>query len=393
MPPKKLHTLHPNDTGNDSALLALFYGVPPVTRTVLLLFSVVTSIVALQLIPTGYLIYSWSDTFKHFQLWRILTSSLILPLQITNLLMELYNFYSRSIDLEQNRFLISSSTNPSIDYAYYIAVSMVSIAISSSLVVGRQYSFVLSSPFTTCITCTWAIDNANKKILYYGIIPVYGKYLPLIQLVTSFIFDQNGFYVCLTGLSTSYLFACLDTGSWGPIWGWLRGKQPNYGIAPAGKFGAPVWFIHLYQACFGEQEIYGVMRSDGYVKRNSKKKSTFKSTFASLTKGGGQRLGSLDETQGKKAENKDVTKKGKAGGVNKVEAEATTKLKRLSPTEEREKRVAALLQRRKLQEEEEKNKLEKEHRGTEILATAVETTNKEDVHSTKNSKKVPEEKK
>lgn len=70
---------------------------------------------------------------------------------------------------------------------------------TATVLYGSEYPFVLTSGFITCITYTWSIDNANVKIMFYGLIPVWGKYFPLIQLFISFVFNEGNFVISLIG--------------------------------------------------------------------------------------------------------------------------------------------------------------------------------------------------
>jgi len=259
MPPRNVHTLGSGDSRRSSAntsttsnptFRTIWDSIPPVTRAILLLLCSVTSAYVLQLVHFGYLIFQWNETFKHFQLWRMVTSCMILPPQAMPALLEIYNIFTRSAQLENEHFFITSIANPSIDYTFYICFCILSIVNVSAIVFGVSASMLLTSAFTSCLTFTWAVDNANTKILFYGIVPVYGKYYPLITLATSFIFGEGNFFISLIGIFVGYIFLCLDTHTFGPIWGFITKKHSSYGRAPGGSLCAPHWFIYLYEIIF-----------------------------------------------------------------------------------------------------------------------------------------------
>lgn len=258
--PRNVRTLHGNGgrNGNGDVMgpKQLWLSIPPVTRT-LLTFSIVMTIVArLQFISPMYFIYMWSWTFKKFQIWRLVTSCLILSPQAMPALMELYTLYDRSTQLEQVHFGpgLSNRQGPmvSLHYVYYLCFCILTIAMTATILYGSGYPFVLTSGFISCITYTWSIDNANAKIMFYGLIPVWGKYFPLIQLFISFVFNEGNFVISLIGFATGYLYTCLDTRTLGPLWGVISRKaDPNYGVLPNGKFPTPWWFTSLYARITG----------------------------------------------------------------------------------------------------------------------------------------------
>ncbi|CCF58491.1 hypothetical protein KAFR_0E03390 [Kazachstania africana CBS 2517] len=252
---RNIHTLNGSarsnrsSSSNDATISDIWFSVPPVTRTLVLMLGTVTSLAALQLVQMGYLVFQWNETFRHFQFWRIITACMVLPLQAMPALFEIYNITTRSLELERQHFMISSVHDPSIDYAFYLLFSILSFTNMATFFEGRNMPMILTSALSSCITFTWAVDNRNNKVLFYGVIPVYGKFFPLIQLVISFIFGE-GFMNSLVGICTGYLFVCLDTRTFGPLWGYIFKKEPLYGIMPCGKLSSPSWFKYTYETLF-----------------------------------------------------------------------------------------------------------------------------------------------
>lgn len=230
--------------------------IPPITRTLFTLAIVMTIVGRLNLVSPWNFIYVWNWTFKKAQVWRPLTSCLILSSRAMPALMELYSIYDRSSQLERGHFGpgLSNRRGPmvTVDYAYYLCFCILTIITATTILYGSDYPVVLTSGLISCITYTWSIDNANVQIMFYGLIPVWGKYFPLIQLFISFVFNEGDFVISLIGFTTGYLYTCLDTRTLGPIWGMISRKaDTNYGILPNGRFPTPWWFTSLYARIMG----------------------------------------------------------------------------------------------------------------------------------------------
>ncbi|AQZ16715.1 DFM1 (YDR411C) [Zygosaccharomyces parabailii] len=223
-----------NSTHNNTGPLQVWKDIPVVTRCLISSIVIITTLNRLELLSTGRLVYQFNEVASHFQLWRIFTSCIILPMQAMPAMLEMYNFYSRSSQLESRR--------DSHDYAFYLCFCIITICATVTVLFGRGHTLILTGAFASCLTYTWSVDNANVKVMFYGLFPIWGKYFPLIQLFIAFVFGEDNFAVHLVGFLTAYLYLCLDTRTCGPIVGWLFfGENPQYGISPNGYFGAPHW--------------------------------------------------------------------------------------------------------------------------------------------------------
>lgn len=223
-----------NVNNTNTGPLQVWKGIPIVTRCLISAIVIITTLNRLELVPTGRLLYQFNEVVRHFQIWRIFTSCIILPMQAMPAMLEMYNFYSRSSQLESRR-------DP-YDYAFYLCFCIITICGTVTALFGQYHPLILTGGFASSLTYTWSVDNANVKVMFYGLFPIWGKYFPLIQLFTAFVFGEDNFTVHLVGFLTAYLYLCLDTRSLGPILGWLfSGENPYYGITPNGYFGAPQW--------------------------------------------------------------------------------------------------------------------------------------------------------
>lgn len=294
--PRNVRTLHGNGGRNNDVMgpKEFWLNIPPITRTLFTLAIVMTIVGRLNLINPWYFIYVWSLTFKKVQIWRLLTSCVMLSSRAMPALMELYSIYDRSSQLERGHFGpgLSNRRGPmvTVDYAYYLCFCILTITTATTIIYGSYYPVVLTSGFISCITYTWSIDNANVQIMFYGLIPVWGKYFPLIQLFISFVFNEGDFVISLIGFTTGYLYTCLDTHTLGPIWGMISRKaDPTYGISPNGKFSTPWWFTSLYARITGaHNETTTFNNNFANVPSSQRETRTFS--------GRGQRLGTAPAT-------------------------------------------------------------------------------------------------
>ncbi|QLQ78281.1 hypothetical protein HG537_0A05280 [Torulaspora globosa] len=238
--PDNIHTLRNSFSrgNNDNGPLQVLFGIPIVTRYLISSAVVMTLLIRLQILKTGTLLYQFNEVAGHLQIWRPFTACLILPFEALPAMLELYTVYSCSSDLESRR--------TPLDYLFYLVFCVTTISLTLTLLAGVSESMVLTSGIVSCLTFTWSMDNSNVKVLFYGLFPVWGKYYPILQLFMAFAFGNRDYVVCLVGFLTGYLYACLDTRTLGPFYGWLI-HSPNYGIFPNGKFGAPQFIKSLLQ--------------------------------------------------------------------------------------------------------------------------------------------------
>ncbi|EDO14866.1 hypothetical protein Kpol_363p6 [Vanderwaltozyma polyspora DSM 70294] len=232
---------------NTAAGSSWFTNIPPITRYLLTAIVTIIGLWKLSIIGLDKFVYSWYDVVKRFQFWRIFTSCIIIipgtATQALATILEFYNLYSRSSHLETVHFRGDKA-----HYAYYILCCMIIIAIScSAWFRSSKEQFILQSAFTSCIGYTWAMDHPESQILYYGVLPIKGKYYPVMEMIISFVFNagENAFQLCVIGVCTGYFFQCLDTNSFGPLSWWLFTNK-NASEYSIGSFKPPRWFISLF---------------------------------------------------------------------------------------------------------------------------------------------------
>lgn len=277
---------------------SMWKSIPPVSRTIILLMTILTSLTSLQLINIGYLVFQFNEVLAYKQWWRLYTAFLLLPSNAMSAIMELYNLGSRAVHLENDRFLVSRYHSTSIDFAFYLFFCSTFIITGCVIIYGKYQPLVLTCAFDACLTLTWAIDNSNVEVRFYGILPVYGKFYPLLQGLVAFVFGGDLILMVL-GFSAAYIFNCLDTRSLGPIYGSIAKKDKWYGVVPTGKFHAPRWFIWGYEFLFGGNYLQKLDELKSVNKRNGGQRlgtstSTVTTTTTTRTFGSGQRLGGYE---------------------------------------------------------------------------------------------------
>lgn len=295
-----IHTLGRGGTdGFISELKRTLWNIPPVTRYLISAVIVVKMLTRLSATSNHYVYYDFREVFKHVQIWRPFTSSLVLHPEPMPAMLELYTLYSRSSQLEVRR--------QSLDYVFYMFFCITVISLMVPFVYGTHNPVVLTSGFMTCLTYTWSLDNMNVNVMVYGLFPIRGKYFPLVQLLIDLLFLSQWFPITVMGFLTAYLYACLDTGTLGPLYGWSTGASEYYGIHPNGKFGAPQWLHRLLQASRNRSSLasagsggrklgfkdQSTMGSTSTASGNTRKSSTTaqRRPKAAVFPGTGQRLG------------------------------------------------------------------------------------------------------
>ena len=216
--------------------------IPPVTRGLCLLLVLICLIQRLQILPAQFSDFGWSLTWatRKFQIWRLLTSFLILPMDAMTACFQLHTIYSKSQHLELIHF-----QNNSVDYLFYICFNFAQIILIVELFQIKYPIF--TNAFTGMLIYTWTMDNSNVKVMFYSLFPILGKYLSLVHLFVSFLFDDgvqgyNRFCITMIGFTSGYVYSCLDTRSYGPLYGYLMKKEDGYGTVNRGQFRAPRWF-------------------------------------------------------------------------------------------------------------------------------------------------------
>ena len=143
--PRNVRTLHGNGGRNNDVMgpKEFWLNIPPITRTLFTLAIVMTIVGRLNLINPWYFIYVWNLTFKKVQIWRLLTSCVMLSSRAMPALMELYSIYDRSSQLERGHFGpgLSNRRGPmvTVDYAYYLCFCILAITTATTIIYGSYY--------------------------------------------------------------------------------------------------------------------------------------------------------------------------------------------------------------------------------------------------------------
>lgn len=221
-------------TGRDSGyarseLSSMLNKIPIVTRWVIGAIILQTIVIRLEILPAEKTYYHFALSAKKLQIWRPVTACFPLPPSSAMALMDLYTIYSRSADLERRR--------NTLDYLFYMWFCISALAALAAAFFGLRSYVNLETSFKFFLSYTWSVDNANARVVYFGLFPILAKYIPIMELFLAFLFNEN-FIAPLMGLMVAYVFQCLDTTSLGPIYGSIRHIH-GYGFSPTGHFGMP----------------------------------------------------------------------------------------------------------------------------------------------------------
>lgn len=226
--------------------------IPPITKWLCVSMVSICLVRRLNILPMPFGDFGWSLslTFRKFQVWRLLTPFLVLPMQAMQACFALHTIYSHSQQLE----LVHFHNKPS-DYLFYLCFNF-TLTILMAQLFRINYPIFLNA-FTGSLIYTWTIDNSNVKVMFYGLFPILGKYLSLVHLFVSFLFDgtphdYSMFFITMIGFTAAYIYSCLDTRSLGPVYGFLAKRDYFYGKQNTGHFRAPAWFQSLTCPLFND---------------------------------------------------------------------------------------------------------------------------------------------
>ncbi|KAL6940727.1 hypothetical protein ACO0QE_004640 [Hanseniaspora vineae] len=195
--------------------------IQPVTKTLLTLTVGITLLPVLNLVPIYSLIFVNIKPYVFTQWWGMFTSFFL----ITNtsnplpLLMRIYALYSHSNDLETNHFMRPQQ------FIYYLLFNSIMV-ILLTFYFPSSVSWCFEPCLQMFLSYSWSNVNYNNQIRFYGVIPMPAKYTCLVEIVLNLIFSNGGFVGSsgILGLASAYVYHCLATHSFGPIYGFFYYK-------------------------------------------------------------------------------------------------------------------------------------------------------------------------
>ncbi|KAL6937480.1 hypothetical protein ACO0RG_003990 [Hanseniaspora osmophila] len=193
----------------------------PVTKTLLTLTIGITLLPVLNVVPIYSLIFVNIKPYVFTQWWGVVTSFFLItntsnPLPV---LMRIYALYSHSNELETAHFMRPQQ------FIYYLLFNSIMV-----LLFTFYFPWNLSWCFEPCLqmflSYTWSNVNYNKQIRFYGIIPLPAKYSCLMEIILNLVFSSGDFVASsgILGLASAYVYHCLATHSFGPIYGFFNYK-------------------------------------------------------------------------------------------------------------------------------------------------------------------------
>lgn len=206
--------------------------ISPVTKTILLATLVLSFAPVVGLIPSiEYLIFFNIPQIIKLRPWTMVTTFFVMP-SINNLfyiIQRMYGLYSHSQALEVSYFMHRNQ------YIYYLFFNM-SFMLLISFYFKDQAHWFMEPNFYLCLSYTYAMCFWDNDIRFYGIIPMKVRYTIVIELLYNLLMCPNKHFFTgsgFIGVLSAYVYNCLATQSWGPVYGFIKHKilnikEPNF---------------------------------------------------------------------------------------------------------------------------------------------------------------------
>lgn len=205
--------------------LAEFYkSVPSVTRILTLSSLVIGGLNALNLISSVEFICYFPDVWYKFEIYRLLTGFVVPNPQAMQGMMEIYMVYRFSRGIEEGKFNKKLS-----NYIYYLLIIIPIILIISLICLNfNKISYYSLQPaLLSALTFTWSVKNYNQQVNFY-FMPIQASLLPAVSLGFRLLVDGiESFKVALLGMASAYVYNCLETKSYGPLFSFITGREPQ----------------------------------------------------------------------------------------------------------------------------------------------------------------------
>ncbi|OBA26362.1 hypothetical protein HANVADRAFT_49244 [Hanseniaspora valbyensis NRRL Y-1626] len=203
----------------------------PVTKVLLLSSVVCTFAPLLGVISYNPLMYFNIPKLLFKEPFRLIPSFFVMPFvdNTFTLLMRFYSLYLHSQNLEISYFTKKSQ------YCYFLFFNM-TMVILLTFYFKNQVFWYLEPCMHLMLSFTYSMVFWDNDIKYYGILPMKCKYSCLVDLFFSFVFAPKGAFIMhsgLLGLVSAYIYTCLATRSFGPVFGFfkhrlLKIEDPQY---------------------------------------------------------------------------------------------------------------------------------------------------------------------
>jgi len=177
-----------------------FMQIPPVTRAYSAACVLTTIAVQLDLVSPFQLYFNPTLIFKHYQLWRLVTTFLFFgPLGFTFIFNLIFTYrYCRMLEEGSFRSRIS-------DFVYMFlfgSVLMIIIALFVNLL-------FLGHAFTIMLVYVWSRRNPMVRMNFFGLLNFQAPYLPWVLLGFSLLLG-NAVLVDLMGIAVGHVYYFLE---------------------------------------------------------------------------------------------------------------------------------------------------------------------------------------
>ncbi|KAJ1666324.1 hypothetical protein IW140_005194 [Coemansia sp. RSA 1813] len=199
------------DVASDGAQIAnWFSNVPTCTRFLLASTSAVSVAAGLHLVSPYYFAFIWTGIWTKFQIWRLLTSVLLFPLDLHGLLCVIM-LYQYSNELERQEFVGRTA-----DYAWFL-IFCTSIMFPGHWLSG---SIFFAQGLLMLVTTLWALNRPSTIVKFMFAFQFPARYLPYVLMGIEYLFVLHSFPYSMAygwGAAQLYYYIAVDLPARGGI--------------------------------------------------------------------------------------------------------------------------------------------------------------------------------
>lgn len=177
----------------------VFYSIPVVTRTYLVLIVATTLAVHMNVVAAYHLFFDTSFVFKLGQVHRLLTSFLYFGPPGIDLLFHLFFLAQNSRSLEETSF---RGRTP--EYAFFLFLACFSLLLTAP-VLTPSVRF-LSSPLTFILVYLYSRRNPRVRLALFGLFTFPAPFLPWVLLAFNFLMSGSWPSGNLLGMGLAHIY-------------------------------------------------------------------------------------------------------------------------------------------------------------------------------------------
>lgn len=161
-----------------------YNSLPPISKAFGTLCFFTTVLVQIQILNPDLLYLSYSDVFKNFQIWRLITSFFFLGKFSINFGIRLLMIARYGVQLEKGTFEKRTA-----DFLWMMIFGAISLLVLSAVPFLQTY--YLGVPMVSMLLYVWSREYPNSQISMYGLVQLRSFYLPWAMLGLDVIFGSQ----------------------------------------------------------------------------------------------------------------------------------------------------------------------------------------------------------